>query len=346
MKHLVLGTTALILSGTVAVAGGLDRSGQSITSIFENGTYVELSFGQISPTVKGTMLGVPLPSGDVGPTYTQFGVAAKFDINDKLSMGIIIDQPFGADVSYETAGYPLDTSNAAVTTTAITVLGRYKISDAFSVHGGLRQVTASGHYDPAGPYASTYSSGSDTGYVLGAAFERPEIALRVALTYSSATSFTLPGTVGDVSGDMPQSVNLDFQTGVAANTLVFGSIRWADWTNTALVDSVAGTLIDYDHDVMTYSLGVGRKFSDSFSGALTLGYEKAQGGLASNLSPTDGYMSIGLGGTYTKGNMKITGGLRYVKLGDATTEPLGAFPGATFSGNSAVGVGVKVAFTF
>lgn len=40
--------------------------------------------------------------------------------------------------------------------------------------------------------------------------------------------------------------------------------------------------------------------------------------------------------------MKISGGVRYVKIGDAT-----ALGGASeFAGNSAVGVGVKVGWTF
>jgi long-subunit fatty acid transport protein len=185
------------------------------------------------------------------------------------------------------------------------------------------------------------------GYLVGVAYEKPEIALRVALTYASETEFALDGTMGDLTARMPKSVNLDFQSGVAANTLVFGSVRWADWTAAHLTDSMAGVLADYTNDVLTYSLGVGRKFSDSFSGALTLGYEKGTGELASNLSPTDGYLSVGLGGTYTKDNMKITAGVRYVDLGGAVTEPAGAFPGgSTFSGNSAIALGLKVSFSF
>lgn len=227
-------------------------------------------------------------------------------------------------------------------------MGRYKLTDAISAHAGLRSVSADGVYDPSPvgqtDYASTYSKDSDMGYLVGVAYEKPEIALRVALTYSSKTEFALDGTAGDLTARMPQSVNLDFQSGVAANTLVFGSIRWADWSSAHLTDSIpaVGTIVEYSNDVLTYSLGVGRKFSDSFSGALTLGYEKGTGELASNLSPTDGYLSVGLGGTYTKDNMKITAGVRYVDLGDATTESIFS----SFSGNSALALGLKVSFSF
>jgi long-chain fatty acid transport protein len=336
---------AFTLSTTTAIAGGLDRSGQPIGFIFETGNVVELSYGSVSPSVSGTFM--TLPSGDIAPTYGITALSMKSDLSDKLSVGLLLDQPYGAHVSYETAGYPLNTTNAKVNSSSITLLGRYKITDAISAHAGLRSVSADGVYDPAGAYSSTYSQDSDMGYLVGVAYEKPEIALRVALSYASETEFALDGTAGDLTARMPKSVNLDFQSGVAANTLVFGSVRWADWTSAHLTDSLAGVLADYTNDVLTYSLGVGRRFSDSFSGALTLGYEKGTGELASNLSPTDGYLSVGLGGTYTKDNMKITAGVRYVDLGDAVTEASGPFPGgASFSGNSAVALGLKVSFSF
>jgi long-subunit fatty acid transport protein len=336
---------AFALSTTTALAGGLDRSGQSIGFIFETGNVVELSYGSVSPSVSGSFM--TLPSGDIAPTYGIAALSMKSDLSDKLSLGLLMDEPYGAHVSYETAGYPLNTTNAKVNSSSITLMGRYKITDGISAHAGLRSVSADGIYDPAGAYSSTYSKGSDMGYLVGVAYEKPEIALRVALTYASETEFALDGTWGDLTARMPKSVNLDFQSGVAANTLVFGSVRWADWTSAHLTDSVADVLADYTNDVLTYSLGVGRKFSDSFSGALTLGYEKGTGELASNLSPTDGYLSVGLGGTYTKDNMKITAGVRYVDLGDAVTEAVGQqFTGASFSGNSAVALGLKVSFSF
>jgi long-chain fatty acid transport protein len=349
MKFTITALGALALTTSMAQAGGIDRSGQGIGAIFEKGNYAELSFGKVSPAVDGVWTHPtfgPLASGNVAPSYSTLGIAVKTDINAQFSLGLIMDNPFGASVAYTRPPYPLNGTTAQVNSDSITLLARYRINDAFSVHGGLRQVTMSGFYDPTGSYASTYSKGSDLGYVIGAAFEKPEIAMRVALTYSNGTEYNLEGTAGDIVGEMPASVNLDFQSGVAADTLVFGSIRWADWTSAYITDTLAGNLVDYTEDTMTYSIGVGRKFSDSFSGALTLGYEKSQDTLASNLSPTDGYMSVGVGGTYTSGNMKISGGVRFVEVGDAVTEPFSPSPGASFADNSAMGLGVKVSFSF
>jgi hypothetical protein len=53
--------------------------------------------------------------------------------------------------------------------------------------------------------------------------------------------------------------------------------------------------------------------------------------------------SIGLAATYTMDNMKISGGVRYVEIGDATTKPPIS---GNFTGNSGVGVGIKIGYTF
>ena len=316
MKNILTVGAALMLTTTAATAGGIDRSGQSIGAIFQDGKYVELSYGYVTPSVSGSIAGGALGSGNMLNAYGNAGLAFKTDIDDKVSLALIIDQPFGADVAYTNTdpGYPLGGTVATVNTTAITAVGRYKFNENMSIHFGPRYLTASGNYGlvlGAPVYASTYSSGSGTGYVAGVAYERKDIAMRVALTYSSAIDLELDGTVGDLAAEMPETWNLDFQSGVAANTLVFGSVRWAGWKEAHITDTLFGPLVDWSEDTVTYTLGVGRKFSDSFSGAFSVGYEEAQGGIATNLAPTDGYTSVSLGGTYTMANgVELTGGMR------------------------------------
>jgi len=328
-------TTALVLGTLSAQAGGFERSGNPIGALFEKGSYAELSFGTVAPDVSGV---IGVPTGDVAGNYFSFGAAYKRDLSDSLSMAIIIDQPYGADTDYSTI--PI---MANLRSQAVSALLRYKFNERFSVHGGLRYVNLDGELQVGGPVL-VYSADGDLGFVIGGAYEIPDIALRVALTYFSGTEHTLPSQLPIAAGTInpPQSVNLDFQTGIAADTLLFGQIRWADWTDTQVVAS-AGTpaVVTYREDVITYTLGVGRKLNENWSVAASLGYEKAQGGESSRLSPTDGYTSIGLGATYTVDNVKITGGVRYFDLGDAVT----AGPG-TFTDNSAVGFGLKVGYTF
>lgn len=356
MKTIMTAGAALLMTTSIAAAGGLDRSGQGIGVIFEDGDYAELSFGSISPSLTGnglnsTFSGIA-PSGNIAPSYTQFGAAYKQQINDQVSIALIYDQPFGADVNYNTPGYVLVGSEASVETDGVTALGRYEIDSNFSVHGGLRHVQASGVYirptvDTTPAYSSTYSSGSGTGYVLGGAYERDDIAMRIALTYSSEIDLALPGTAGSLTTTLPESLNLDFQTGVAADTLVFGSIRYVAWDGFSLDDDnpvSGGSILSYDDDVITYNIGVGRRITDNFAASFAVGYEKSTGEEAGNLGPTDGFISYQIGGAYTMDNgVEVSGGIRYVDIGDANTA---APVSGDFSGNSATALGLKIAYSF
>lgn len=100
MKSLLTGAAALAVGASAAQAGGIDRSGQSVAVLFEQGRYVEFSLGTVNPAVSGVgsvFIGGG-DSGDMAPAYLQFGAAYKADLNDQWSYALIYDQPFGADV--------------------------------------------------------------------------------------------------------------------------------------------------------------------------------------------------------------------------------------------------------
>jgi long-subunit fatty acid transport protein len=362
VKHITLFALGLVTATTGANAGGMDRSGQSIAPIFEDGTYVELSYSSATPSVSGTFMGAS--SGSMAPSYSHMSGAFKHDLSDALSMALIIDQPFGAGVDYPTGtGYALAGTNAKVTTTGLTALLRYKLNDRFSVHGGIKHLTS--HGEVGFPYADDYSlsttTESDWGYLVGAAYEIPDIALRASLTYSSATdiNFTATETITGIGTQnspldmtLPQSVNFDFQTGIAADTLLMFSARWADWTSTTITPVLytagvdpGNNLLDHANDIVTYSLGIGRQLNDKLSGSLSVGYEKSYGGVSGHLSPTDGYTSVTAGLKYQiSTHTALSGGASYVWIGDTTTNIGG---GATdFSDNSAFGFGLKLSHTF
>ncbi len=364
----ILGTaiSALALSATMASAGGLDRSGQGVGVIFETGNYVELSFGNVNPTVSGTYLGGAATSGDIAPSYNQLGFGYTNSINDNLSFSLIFDQPYGADVNYPANGSfaGLVGTRGEFSSSAITAMARYKLNSNVSIYGGVKSTTVAMNIAVPGGGVLNYTGvGQSTqafGYVIGAAYEIPDIALRAALTYHSASTFDIatfetsaavPGGVNSVTTvKMPQAVNLDFQTGIAADTLLTAGIRWANWTQTSIDPQeyrarTGGALQNYSEDAYTFSLGVGRRFTENFAGSVTLGYERPQGGVTGNLAPTDGFQSISVGGAYTMDNIEISGGVRYVKIGDATSSGAGGFNG-TFSGNSVIGLGLKVGVNF
>ncbi|MCT4553594.1 MAG: outer membrane protein transport protein [Pelagimonas sp.] len=217
---------------------------------------------------------------------------------------------------------------------------------------GLTQSAAAGAFD----YSVNGARTGDWGLVLGAAYEIPDIALRVALTWESSITHKFDTTENlaalgipadsETEVEMPQSVALDFQTGVAAGTLVFGGIKWTEWSKwevrTPGYESVTGDAITgFDNDVMTYRLGVGRQFNEKLSGFAQVTYEASHGDPVSRLAPTDGRLSIGLGGQYTEGKHKLRAGIEYVSLGDAEDAS-----GVQFEGNSAIGVGISYTASF
>jgi long-subunit fatty acid transport protein len=362
MKRILSTAVALAATATGVHAGGVERSTQSVAILFEQGRYAELNFGTFSPDVAG---GVgPFRSGDMSSTYTSWSLGYKMDIGENMDFALVIDQPIGADVSYPAGAlYPLAGTTADLSSTAVTGLLRYKFDNNVSVIGGLRAQWSKGVVNIIAPaiglpnYGLETSRELDFGYVIGIAWEKPEIAARVALTYNSAITHDLASTetglapiplTGVFETEVPQSVNLEFQTGIAKDTLLFGSIRWVEWSAFNISPPVYSSplavndaLVDYASDRITYNLGVGRRFNETWSAAVTMGYEAGDGEVTGNLGPTDGFASVGLAATYTRDNVKITGGIRYVDIGDATTSI-----GANFQNNHGLGVGIRVGYTF
>ncbi|MDZ4394868.1 OmpP1/FadL family transporter [Cypionkella sp.] len=372
MKHIVTALGALAMTTTLVQAGGIDRSGTSYSALFDKGRVATIGFSSVTPSVSGVFthpLAGAIPTGNMSESYTTLSFSYKADINDKLSYAIFLNQPYGADAHYKEGIYT--GLEAHWKSTQLAALLKYNFNDRVSAYGGLRLVRSSAEINipvqmlspPAtpiviGPYTASTDTDTQVGYVVGAAYQIPDIALRVALTYESsikhefATSERFAGLNGGATIDgkteisMPQSVTLDFQSGVAKDTLVFGSVTWSEWSkwhvrpdyyNGVINDEITG----FSNNVITYELGVGRKINDNLSVFARIGFEESDGEEASRLSPTDGRRSFGVGGSWTKDNVKVTGGVEYVKLGDAVDAS-----GTKFSGNDAVGVGVNVAFTF
>lgn len=428
MKTIMTAGAALLLTTSIATAGGLDRSGQSLQSIF-NDDGAQVSLGYVKPSITGTDGTVAY---DVGESYLQLGAAYTRQINNEFTLGIIYDQPFGADIFYNgdpTVG-TLSGTKAALTSNAFTALGRYNLNERLSVFGGLRMqrvggeialngtayqsalatsgVTAAaapaltgltsqilggalqgdptavaafnaiyaGNGSPAGldlpslglrvaaqsagiaatgGYQLQLEDDWGVGYSVGVAYEIPDIALRAALTYNSevdhdnGTTESIGGgadTISTVEFFTPQSVNLEFQTGVAENTLVNASVRWTNWGDFDVIPTRLGSdLADLD-DTYRWSLGVARRFSEEFAGSLTVTYEKATNDLTvSPLGPNDGQVGITIGGRYENDGMTISGGINYTMLGD-TNAGVGGQPVAAFSDSSALAVGLQVAYEF
>jgi long-subunit fatty acid transport protein len=208
IKSALLGGVALV-AATGANAGGVERSTQSVAVLFEEGTYAELSFGRVDADASGDLVGVPfsVSTGDMlsGENISTFSF--KTDLNDQLVAAIVIDQPVGAAINYPgdpgnvfsptnpTGDHPFAGSEADLDARALTFMLRYKFDGGVSVYGGLRAQQVEGRVSlpSAGGYLLQTNNDRALGYMLGVAYERPDIALRVALTYNSAIDHSFAG---------------------------------------------------------------------------------------------------------------------------------------------------------
>ncbi len=177
--------------------------------------------------------------------------------------------------------------------------------------------------------------GDGWGWRAGVAYEIPDIALRASLVYNSAVKLDnlsgtldltqvpgfispgnpLLGVVTDVYGSsqIPDSLELKLQSGIAPGWLAFGSIKWVNWSDLQSIpfcptatkglaactttSPVRATSLDLLYrDGWTVSGGIGHKFNDQWSGAAVLTWDR---GTSTGLSAQTDTWTVSGGVSYT-----------------------------------------------
>lgn len=504
-------TTSIILATvpmTGAFAAALDRSGQSIAAFLQPNNYFEAGISVLDPDVSGKDTSGN-NTGDMAGDYYFPGAALKLQLTDKISFGLLYDQPFGADAGFSgnnnfvtnpatdkafspmleagvraqlQAGVINTIANTGVisgiataanvpTTTvqnwiatdatipglgninalvaaqlpgAITglntlytnngthpqlgnvktfvdgqvqnrinaadtavrgatggtqvdvdtqnlsfIFGLSPIENVTLYAGGVYQtvkgnVSLRGNaYSIFNGYDAQIKETSGTGWLAGAAYQIPEIALKASVTYRSEidqdatvteTGYTALGAVNPAMAAIvaspdkkltittPQSVNLDLQSGIMADTVAFANIRWVNWKDfsirpdkfgqvselaTAATGGNGFNLVDYTDDQWSVNAGVGRKVTDKWAGNVSVGYDTGAGNPVSTLGPTEGYWNLGVGVQYSPTPATfIAGGVKYFWLGDADAKVSSGTVVGDFQDNNAIAYGLKMGYRF
>ncbi|UYP69162.1 outer membrane protein transport protein [Thalassobacter stenotrophicus] len=354
-------TSAAILGALTspAWAGSLERNSMPIDLMFYSGSIVQFSYTAPSPDMSAA------PFGGTGSAFNDFstaGFAFKTDLNDNLSVGLFFNQPFGADNGYidgPLAGYSID-----LQTNEIAAVLNYQLSSNLSVHGGLRAVQSQVDLNitPALGYSLDTERDTGFGYLLGASYVVPERGARVTLTYQSSVQHSF-NSVEDTTGvgggilsttteaELPQSIKLDGEIALSSNTLLFGGIKWSDYSGFDVaapgIRGVLGrSIIDYQEDNINLSLGLGHSINDEWSVFGILDNQLSDGEQTS-LRPYDGSRALTVGAIYESGQYKVTAGAQYREFGDTTvTEALLGGATASFEGNTAISPFFSVAYSF
>jgi len=358
-KALSMAMVAICSAGSV-VAGGSDIILMPSEVLFEKGNYAEVSVVNVSPNVTGTNIA---PTGSMYKDYSAKTFAFKVQVSPKVSVGFADYLSAGIYLDYANAGgnpaTGITLANVDLSIKSRMLAAKYQFDDNFSAFAGLkrstvRPATANVLNAPRGNLS--IASVSDNALAFGVAFEKPEIALRVSALYQKKTYFSLPMTssssVALINGKagLPESVTIRFQSGVAKDTLIYGSIHKARWGKSQIYfdgePASAGTLVQkstYDNS-STYNLGVARKLGEDFGLSASYTYEpgKAPTG-ASPLATTNGKTSFSLGGKYTKGRTSFSLGVSRVKVGD---KELTAPFASRFTDNTTNVVAAKIGLNF
>ncbi|WP_296244026.1 MULTISPECIES: outer membrane protein transport protein [unclassified Psychrobacter] len=351
-SHYLLTTgtlTALSLAISSAHAAGIEYSKQSVAPFFEPGNYAELSYGYVDPKIEGTdAAGNKI--GDMMDSFDLPGAAIKIAPTANTALAVIYEQPFGVDTEYPAGNIfnnRMGTTEARVETNGITLLGGGKIGNNVWLYGGLEYQTLKGNITGAQPvglatpvaevptyYTLDFEKENTLVPVIGMAYEKPEIALRAALTYRAPAKYQVTGVenlqvilppiaggdgvtpgpatdevplplAGKTEVKMPQSVNLDFQTGLSEKYQLLGMVnaRWVDWSDFNVAPPLATLstqepLAAYKKDGYAVEVALGKQFNPKVSGEVRVGYDHGTGAPLSLLGPYDSIKSLGLSAQY------------------------------------------------
>jgi long-subunit fatty acid transport protein len=390
MKKTIILGACFALTHTAAISGGWEASKLSTSYLYEEGNYMEFSILPLEFDV-GAQIQHPLaPKSKISNDQKRLSSAMKLDYG-KLDIGLSRYQSGflqfdGQSASLEGCS-PADATTLPLcsvvptgdaTWNSTVLLARYEMDENYSIFGGFNRyslsegsvTTLAAHYK-----VETTSSAVS---LIGGAYEMPDIALRVEAIYqpnkrvdvptSSSLSALIPTTpVANAYYTIPETLTLNFQSGIAEGTLLYGTIHQANWGDAqidipanpnginpftgaadAAVSAVGSSFADRTH----YTLGIGRKISDNL--ALSISYGTESGSGPTNDDPftfRNGTDTYSISARYSMDNLTVSAGYTYTNAGDVKIihEVAPGIPSgltANYTDNNVSGFGIRLGYTF
>lgn len=277
MKHPMVKISALsasIFAASSAMAGGFDNSSRDFNIIYGDNNVITTSYGQTAVPMKAQIqqgagnTSSVVASGEILDDFQRPQMGFRYQIANDVTCAAQYEKPFAAKVSYKDDSLAYGSETAPISTTyeseSFTVACGYDFAlstGKIKVFGGPKIQKVEGAFDEDLSTAAAGANdnldvqldgGSEFGYILGAAYEIPEYALRASILYhsqidydaSGEVSAVLPAALGPLGGTpfttdataktfTPQTVELALQSGIAENTLAFIKMRWSEYSKLA-----------------------------------------------------------------------------------------------------------------
>jgi len=380
----------LALSTTAVDAGGWETGRLDTGFLYQDGTYVEASYGSLDYSVNGTTqanqkhemakdqkrmsLSGKFAAGGFDIGLTSFGSGAiQMDgqgaaVDTTACKTALQQYTIAAAATPQVAADMLTQANlmgancsvvpsADVKLNTEALMARYSFNDKYSVIAGVRQ--SSLRKSSLDTLAAAYSidAVSKTGAVYGFGYERPDLALKFESLRSETITIDLVGKAAtnlNVTGTLviPEATTINFQTGIAENTLLIASAHRVNWTGSDVKLNVAASpslnqASDFSNTT-SYSLGLGRKLNEATSASLTYSWEKGTNPGGASTSPftmSNGSETLSAGVQHKIGSITISGGISYTKAGDVDVTHSSGLT-ASYADNSVTAVGIKFGYNF
>lgn len=379
LVRILSASTVLAAAIGSAQAGGFSRGTADTDILYEDGNFnMRAGVIVVVPTQKfktgpgGTTSGGVVGTDYLG-TYAIPNGAVKLKVSDALSCAGTFTSAYGANSDYA-APYggtgklseEFTVAEFGATCAVFFDLGKGRLS----ILGGafVEKFDYSLSALPTLPGVGSAPlnvdlNSSAAGWRAGIGYDIPEIAFRTQLMYRSGTTHNADGTgtlagviplTATGRGNLPQSVELKVQSGVAPGWLAFGSVKWTDWSVNETLDlsisgvPVVGTIDSlnqyYWRDGWTVTGGIGHAFNENVSGLVSLQWDR---GVATGYDfRTDKWLlAAGVGiKDQLGGELRLGGALSYLTSAEITaadSNELGASVDSGWAGILSASYSVK-----
>jgi long-chain fatty acid transport protein len=348
----------LALSTTAVDAGGWETGRLDTGFLYQDGTYVEASYGSLNYSINGTA--PTIQKHEMAKDQKRMSLSGKFQ-NGSFDIGLTSFGSGAIQMDGQNATGVSVVPSADVKLNTQALMARYSFSDKYSIIGGVRQAKLKAStLNTVAPADYSIEAVDKSGIVYGIAYERSDIALKFEVLRSEKITIGLTGNVSYLGSPLPltgtlvipEATTINFQTGIAENTLLIASAHQVNWTgsdvklNVALAPSL--NQASEFSNTTSYSLGLGRKLNEATSASLTYSLEKGtnpDGKATSPFTMSNGSETLSAGVQHKIGSITISGGISYTKVGDVdVTHSTGLK--ASYAGNSVTAVGIKFGYNF